>query len=93
MVISTVSWTGSMSKGSASNSITEFTILKCLIMVMARPSKSVTIKQVDWHLPISGYIKCNSDGASRGSLGQIGSGGIFRDGFGKFRGCFVEYIF
>lgn len=61
MVISTVSWTGSMSKGSASNSITEFTILKCLIMVMARPSKSVTIKQVDWHLPISGYIKCNSD--------------------------------
>lgn len=31
-------------------------------------------------------------GASRGSPGHAASGGIFRDSFGVFRGCFSFFI-
>ena len=37
-------------------------------------------------------IKCNIDGAARGSPGHAGCGGIFRDCSGPTLGCFAAYI-
>jgi len=34
----------------------------------------------------------HKDGASRGSPSQAACGGIFRDRFGAFRGCFALYL-
>ena len=45
-----------------------------------------------WFPPSCGFIKRNIDSAARGSPGHAAGGGIFRDSFGVFRGCFAAYI-
>lgn len=63
MVVFSVSLSGFLASRSTSNSITEFTILKTF-KVDARPPTSVMIKQINWHFPICGHMKCNTDGAT-----------------------------
>jgi ribonuclease HI len=43
-------------------------------------------------MPPSFWVKCNNDGASRGSLGISPCGGIFRDHLGTFLGAFSANI-
>ncbi|PNX85213.1 ribonuclease H [Trifolium pratense] len=37
------------------------------------------IKEVLWQPPLINWIKCNIDGAAKGSLGIASCGGVFRD--------------
>lgn len=86
-----VSLSGKVIKGAMSSSICEFQILKHF-KVEGNLPKAPFIIQVDWHKPPCGWIKCNSDGTSKGNPGQAASGGIFRDSSGAIAGCFAEYI-
>ncbi|GAU27662.1 hypothetical protein TSUD_126080 [Trifolium subterraneum] len=40
--------------------------------------KAPKIKEILWHHPLISWIKCNSDGAARGSLGNAAYGGVFK---------------
>ncbi|XP_070047336.1 uncharacterized protein [Nicotiana tomentosiformis] len=55
------------------------TIVKCWTL------KIYTNTQVLWELPPQGWIKVNSDGASRGNLGRSSIGFALRDDEGKIR--------
>lgn len=76
-----------LSTGTYRNSISEFKFLKSFNISLHAPS-SPNIFQVIWHKPPCSWIKCNSDGASRGNLGLAALGGIFKDSSGAFVGCF-----
>ena len=43
------------------------------------PPKAQWIKQVSWHLPRVGIVKCNMDESAKGSLGHAAAGGILQD--------------
>jgi len=88
-IISSVSLSAKMSTLAASSSMTEFTILKSL-NVKIHPPKSLIIKEVFWHPPIHGWIKCNCDGAATLNPPTAACGGIFRNSKAQFLGCFAE---
>ncbi|KAF1892262.1 hypothetical protein Lal_00036624 [Lupinus albus] len=48
--------------------------------------------EVTWKPPRVGWIKVNTDGATNGSPGQAGGGGIFRDFNGVFIAFFASYL-
>lgn len=49
--------------------------------------------QVSWQQAICGWIKVNTDGATRGSPGGYAScGGILRDKSTATLGCFSKYL-
>ncbi|XP_045799496.1 uncharacterized protein LOC123893739 [Trifolium pratense] len=79
------------SKGHMYSSIKEFSILKHF-GVDCHPPPPPSIKQVNWIMPPSFWVKCNTDGASRGSPGISSCGGIFRDHLGTFLGAFSANI-
>lgn len=56
----------------------DFVILKSF-KVDAHASKAPLIKQVDWHPPLIGWIKCNTDDTTKGNPGYSIGGGLFRD--------------
>ncbi|KAL8503820.1 hypothetical protein ACS0TY_022515 [Phlomoides rotata] len=57
--------------------------------VTGKPSKAPFIICVKWLLPPYGYMKVNVDVGAAGAPGQLTGGGVFRDRFGVFRGCFA----
>ncbi|KAL8537631.1 hypothetical protein ACS0TY_012667 [Phlomoides rotata] len=57
--------------------------------VQGKPPKGPTVKCVRWQPPPIGVMKINVDGSAAGSPGQLTGGGIFRDHYGVFRGCFT----
>jgi ribonuclease HI len=52
----------------------------------------MSIKQVNWNMAPTFWVKCNTDGASRGYPGTSSCGGIFRDHLGTFPGAFSANI-
>jgi ribonuclease HI len=79
------------SKGHMFSSIHEFSIIKHF-GVVCHPPPPPSIRQVNWVRPPYNWIKCNTDGASRGSPGASACGGIFRDHTGNFLGAFSANI-
>ncbi|KAL8492867.1 hypothetical protein ACS0TY_024169 [Phlomoides rotata] len=70
------------------NSLADLAIISAC-GVKGRPPRASTVKCVRWQLPPIGVLKINIDGSAAGSLRQLIGGGIFRDHFGMFRGCFA----
>lgn len=70
-----------------SNSSPEFMVLK-QFSVIGHPSHAPSIKQVAWHPPLCNWVKCNTDGATKGFWGSASCGGIFRDKSAAMLGCF-----
>jgi hypothetical protein len=68
-----------------------FSILKHFD-VECHPPPPLSIKQVNWIMSPSCWVKCNTDGASRGSSGISSWGGIFKDHHGTFLGAFSSNI-
>lgn len=91
MVKVAVSLTGNSSMGCGSNSIQEFSIMKSFSIDCHAP-KAPSIIQVDWLKSPCGWVKCNSDSASRGNPGEASCGALFRDSSGAILGCMAEYI-
>ncbi|KAL8499833.1 hypothetical protein ACS0TY_019720 [Phlomoides rotata] len=56
--------------------------------IVGRPSKAPNIICIRWQRPPNQIIKINVDGGVVGAPGTLTSGGVFRDNFGVFRGCF-----
>lgn len=86
-IFSNTQFYSSISTGFSSNSMQDFQVikvfrLKCIL------SPAMAIIEVHWKAPSFGWIKCNTDGASRGSLGLAACGSLFRDGFGASLNCF-----
>ncbi|GAU21491.1 hypothetical protein TSUD_242150 [Trifolium subterraneum] len=77
----------SNSKGTMKSSIQEFKILK-FFKVACHPPSAPKIVQVNWIPPPNLWIKCNSDGASKGCPGLSACGGIYRDCRGTYVGGF-----
>lgn len=46
------------------------------------------VRLVGWVAPLAGWIKVNTDGASRGNPGLATAGGVLRDGEGNWLGGF-----
>lgn len=42
--------------------------------------------------PLQGWVKCNTDGFAKGSLGFASYGGIFRDHSTNSLGCFSQNL-
>lgn len=75
LVSAAVSIAGMASKGTMSSSVQELLILK-KFTVSGHLCKAPIIREVHWHSPLSGWIKCNTDGAAHGSPGLSAGGGI-----------------
>jgi len=67
------------------NSLEELRVLKNY-NISCRPRRAPRIIEVNWHPPILGWVKINTDGAWQRASGRAGYGGIFRD----FRGSFLD---
>lgn len=91
LIVSNVSLVGNSSSGCMSNSISEFELLRNF-KVNSHPRKARIIKEVMWHPPIWNMVKCNTDGAARGSEGVAACGGLLRDMNADFLGCFYEHL-
>ncbi|MCI19430.1 ribonuclease H protein, partial [Trifolium medium] len=48
------------------------------------------ITEIVWQPPTVRWVKCNSDGASKGNPGLLACGGIFRDNRANDLGCFAS---
>lgn len=88
MICAAVALSGSISHGTMSNSIDEFSILR-KFSVVGHPQKALMVKQINWFPPPCGRIKCNTDGAAKGFPGLAGCGGIFRDSSAAVLGCYA----
>jgi len=89
MFISSSSLSGNLTVRASNNSIKDFTILKHY-KVTIHPPKTPQIKEVVWHPPRQLWLKCNTDGASKGNPGISGCGGILRNATADAMLCFVE---
>ncbi|XP_019451876.1 PREDICTED: uncharacterized protein LOC109353976 [Lupinus angustifolius] len=85
------SFTGNSTKLCAKPSVLEFSILRAF-HVQCNYSKAPAIAEVNWALPLMGWVKINTDGAAKGFPGHSGGGAIFRDGKGECLGCFASYF-
>jgi hypothetical protein len=81
----------SHSKGHMFSSIQEFSGIK-YFGAHCHPSPPPSIKQVNLIRPPFNWVKCNTDGASRGSPEASSCGNIFRDHLGTFLGAFSTNI-
>jgi len=86
-IISNTSFAGNNSNSRASNSMTDFTILK-KFNVNLHPPNAPKIIEVLWQPPIFQWIKCNTDGSANDITSSCG--GIFRDKESNFILCFAE---
>ncbi|KAL8463631.1 hypothetical protein ACS0TY_034328 [Phlomoides rotata] len=74
--------------GCMHNSTFELSILSSF-GIAGRPSKASSVICIRWQLPPLQFIKVNIDGGANGAPGRLSGGGVFRDYFGVFRGCFA----
>lgn len=84
-ILPAVSLSWNCSSGHTSHSMVDFSILK-YFRVNGHVNKAPKIIQVTWYPPLQGWIKCNTDGACRGSSGLAACGGIFRNSLGLIIG-------
>ncbi|KAK2437541.1 serum response factor protein A [Trifolium repens] len=70
---------------------TDFSILKPFNVRIHLP-KGPIITEIIWQLPHLHWVKCNSDGASKGNPGPPACGGIFRDNQPNDLGCFASNL-
>lgn len=92
LIIASVSLSGSLSKGNmAAASIRDFVILKSF-KVTGHPVRAPKIIEVNWFPPSCYWVKCNTDGAAKGSPGPSACGGIFRDYWASNLGCFAANL-
>lgn len=89
MIKAAVNMPGNCTSGTMSSSIDEFCFVKAF-NVQIHPPKAQKIIEVIWQPPLSGWFKCNVDGAA--TQEHAACGGIFRDSRGAVLGCFSEYI-
>ncbi|XP_019431608.1 PREDICTED: uncharacterized protein LOC109338759 [Lupinus angustifolius] len=86
-----VNLSDTLSSATGKNSLHEFCMFKALNLSV-RPCKSPSITEVIWLPPTQNWIKINTDGATHGSPGYSGGGGIFRDHHGNFLGAFATFL-
>ncbi|KAL8491771.1 hypothetical protein ACS0TY_023386 [Phlomoides rotata] len=55
----------------------------------SRPPRVPTIKKIRWQHPLIHHMKINVDSGASGAPGILTGGGVFRDSFSIFRGCFA----
>lgn len=91
LIIASVSLAGKFSSGTMSNSIFDFKLLK-QFSVEGHPRHAPSIKQVSRHPPLCNWVKCNTDGAAKGSPGYTSCGGIFRAKSAAILGCFAANL-
>ncbi|KAG5080771.1 hypothetical protein JHK86_004836 [Glycine max] len=80
-----------LSSNSMQHSMSEFTSLKAFA-IHCHPPKASSIHQVNWNSLILGWIKCNTDRATRWCPSRAGCGGIFRNLRLYIVGGFVESL-
>ncbi|KAM7517189.1 hypothetical protein LguiA_006772 [Lonicera macranthoides] len=80
---------GLVAKGSMYNTVSDLMIIKNF-RVQCRPPKAPKIVEVHWYPPLSGWIKCNTDGLSKNGIAACG--GLFRDSSGHVCGLFVKKL-
>lgn len=88
LIIANVNFSGTLSEGTSSASIQDFLILKAF-SVVGKPRKAHMVIEVIWKTPLGFWVKCNTNGAARGSPGLATYGGIFRDSSAATLGCFM----
>lgn len=91
LICASASLSDQLSKGTMTSSIEDFFILRVFSVTRHAP-RAPSIKEVMWHPPLCNWIKCNTDGASKGAPGWSACGGIFRDYRASFMGCFAANI-
>ncbi|XP_019432259.1 PREDICTED: uncharacterized protein LOC109339299 [Lupinus angustifolius] len=69
MIKLNTSFTGNFTKLCAKPSLLEFSILRAF-QVTAKYNKAPTISEVNWAMPLMGWVKINTDGAAKGSPGH-----------------------
>ncbi|KAL8461190.1 hypothetical protein ACS0TY_032611 [Phlomoides rotata] len=67
------------------NTITDLSI----ISTFGITGKGPLMKCVRWQRPPLRFIQVNVNGGATGALDILTGGGVFRDNFGVFRGCFA----
>ncbi|OVA10817.1 Ribonuclease H domain [Macleaya cordata] len=91
MISSFVSKGGILGKGVMKNNLSDLFILRHFRLA-ARPRRAPSIIQVNWALPLAGWIKINTNGSSHGNPGLSGYGGIFRNCRGFVMGYFADHL-
>lgn len=77
MISAHVSLASNLSSGKMRSDVQDLMILKAL-RIKCNPASIPLIEQVTWHRPLCYWVKCNSDGAARGTPGLAACGGIQR---------------
>ncbi|KAL8479299.1 hypothetical protein ACS0TY_026238 [Phlomoides rotata] len=57
--------------------------------IKGRPLKAPSAICIWWQPPLTRFVKVNVDGGAAGAPGRLTGGGVYRDSFGVFRGCFA----
>ena len=80
-----------LATGPMHNTIQDLRILKTF-GACCRLRRAPRVVEVNWHPPLIGWIKINSDGAWKHGEGIGGFGAIFRDYKGQFLGAFASNL-
>ncbi|KAL6190087.1 hypothetical protein ACLB2K_036487 [Fragaria x ananassa] len=80
-----------LATGCMFNSSEELVVLK-KIGVQCRSGRAPRVIEVNWHPPLYGCIKLNTDGAWKSSSNKAGYDGVFRDYSGKVMGAFCSNL-
>lgn len=83
--------TGNISHDSMFSSIYEFSFLKSF-SISCHARAPPNIKKIDWHPHKCDRIKCNTDGAAKGSPCQASCGDIFGDHMATILGFFAANL-
>jgi ribonuclease HI len=91
LITSNTSIAGNFTSQASGHSMIDFAILKFFKININHP-KAPNIVEVIWTPPLSGWVKCNTDGSSLGNPGIAASDGIFRNHNGASLGCFAYNV-
>jgi hypothetical protein len=91
LITSNTSIAGNFTSQASGHSMIDFAILKFFKININHP-KAPNIVEVIWAPPLSGWVKCNTDGSSLGNPGIAASAGIFRNHNGDSLGCFAYNV-
>ena len=82
---------GNSSKASMKNGMLDFNVIK-FFGINTRTGKVLCPLPVRWEFPSPGWVKINTDGATRGYPGLATCGGIFRGSMREFIGAFSAFL-
>ena len=91
MLIANVSLCGNKTSKTTNASMSDFSTIK-VFKVNIHSSKAPPIKEVLWHPPMHGLVKCNTDWASLGNHETSACGAIFIDNNAHFLACFAQKL-